>query len=114
MQLAIDYSACSRPAVAVSSTSSWQSNSTLPPEVRARDEVQRLLDGLLGRNERTRTRNRALLVVMCRAGLRVSEALGLRMDDLRPDEGGVWVRRGKGGKPRLTGMGPESFEALRP
>mgnify|MGYP000341700154 CR=1 FL=1 len=48
----------------------------------------------LGRNERTRTRNRALLVVMWRAGLRVSEALGLRMDDLRPDEGLILVRLG--------------------
>ncbi|MCR9165986.1 MAG: site-specific integrase [bacterium] len=76
--------------------------------------MQRMLDGPLGRNERTRTRNRALLVVMWRAGLRVSEALGLRMDDLRPDEGGVWVRRGKGGKPRLAGMDPESFEAMLP
>lgn len=73
-----------------------------------------MLDGPLGRNEQTRTRNRALLVVMWRAGLRVSEALGLRMDDLRADEGGVWVRRGKGGKPRLAGMDPESFEALGP
>ncbi|MFN3181017.1 MAG: tyrosine-type recombinase/integrase [Nannocystaceae bacterium] len=73
-----------------------------------------MLDGPLGRNERHRTRNRALSVVMRRSGLRVSEALGLRMDDLRPGNGRVWVRRGKGGKPRLAGMGPESFEAWRP
>ena len=114
-QLAIDFSVrprrgpASKPAAAAPS-----SNSTRPPEVYTRDEVQRLLDGPLGRNENTRTRNRALLVVMWRAGLRVSEALGLRMDDLRPDEGGVWVQRGKGGKPRLAGMDPESFEALQP
>lgn len=114
MQLAIDFSACSRASVPESSTSSPRSSSTRPPEVYTRDEVQQMLDGPLGRNERTRTRNRALLVVMWRAGLRVSEALGLRMDDLRPDEGGVWVRRGKGGKPRLAGMDPESFEALGP
>jgi len=54
------------------------------------------------------------MVVMWRAGLRVSEAPGLRMDDLRHDEGGVWVRRGKGGKPRLAGMDAESFEGLGP
>lgn len=114
MQLAIDFSACSRASVPESSTSSSRPVSTLPPEVYTRDEVQRMLDGPLGRNERTRTRNRALLVVMWRAGLRVSEALGLRMDDLRSEEGGVWVRRGKGGKPRLAGMDPESFEALQP
>ena len=62
----------------------------LPPEVYTRDEVPRLLDGPLGRNEKTRTRNRALLVVMWRAGLRANEALGLRMEYLRPEEGGVW------------------------
>ena len=114
MQLAIDFSACSRASVPESSTSRPRPVSTRPPEVYTRDEVQRMLDGPLGRNEQTRTRNRALLVVMWRAGLRVSEALGLRMDDLRADEGGVWVRRGKGGKPRLAGMDPESFEALGP
>ena len=113
-QLAIDFAAYSRASVPESSTSSPRPVSTRPPEVYTRDEVQRMLDGPLGRNEQTRTRNRALLVVMWRAGLRVSEALGLRMDDLRPDEGGVWVRRGKGGKPRLAGMDPESFEALQP
>ncbi len=36
------------------------------------------------------------------------------MDDLRRYDCGVWVRRGKGGKPRLAGMDPESFEALGP
>lgn len=113
-QLAIDFSVRPRGPASKSAATTPSSSSTRPPEVYTRDEVQRMLDGPLGRNEKTRTRNRALLVVMWRAGLRVSEALGLRMDDLRPDEGGVWVRRGKGGKPRLAGMDPESFEALGP
>jgi len=120
-QLAIDFFAPVRPrvsakgrALAGPSSIEGKAGRDLPPEVYTRDEVQRLLDGPLGRNEKTRTRNRALLVVMWRAGLRVSEALDLRMEDLRPGEGGVWVRRGKGGKPRLAGMDPESFEALQP
>lgn len=117
-QLAIDFSAPVRPRG--SSTrgqaepSIKEGGRELSPEVYTRDEVQRLLDGPLGRNEKTRTRNRALLVVMWRAGLRVREALDLRIGDLRPDEGGVWVRRGKGGKSRLAGMDAESFEALQP
>ena len=124
MQLAIDFSApvCPESRSEADSeregravrTSIKDGGRELPPEVYTRDEVQRLLDGPLGRNEKTRTRNRALLVVMWRAGLRVSEALGLAMSDLRPEEGGVWVRRGKGGKPRLAGMDAESFEALGP
>ena len=114
MQLAIDFSVRPRVSTPEPSAASSRSGSTLPPEVYSRDEVRRLLDGPLGRNEETRTRNRALLVVMWRAGLRVSEALDLRMADLRPEEGGVWVRRGKGGKSRLAGMDAESFEALGP
>ena len=113
-QLAIDFSVRPRGPAPKPAAVAPSSSSTRPPEVYTRDEVQRMLDGPLGRNEKTRTRNRALLVVMWRAGLRVSEALGLRVHDLRPDEGGVWLRRGKGGKPRLAGMDPESFEALQP
>ena len=121
-QLAIDFSAPVRPrgssakgrAPGMPSSVEEKAGRDLPPEVYTRDEVQRLLDGPLGRNEKTRTRNRALLVVMWRAGLRVSEALDLRMEDLRSKDGGVWVRRGKGGKPRLAGMDPDSFEALQP
>ena len=121
-QLAIDFSAPVRPrgplakgrALAGPSSVKEKARRELPPEVYTRDEVPRLLDGPLGRNEKTRTRNRALLVVMWRAGLRGSEALDLHMEDLRPREGGVWVRRGRGGKPRLAGMDSESFEALGP
>ena len=121
-QLATDFSAPVRPrgssakgrAIGRPCSAKAKAGRELPPEVYTRGEVQRLLDGPLGRNEKTRTRNRALLVVMWRAGLRVSEALDLRMEDLRPDEGGVWVRRGKGGRPSLAGMDPESFEALQP
>ncbi len=122
-QLAIDFSAPARPRgsstrgralAARPSSTKKKVGRELSPEVYTPDEVQRLLDGPLGRNEKTRARNRALLVVMWRAGLRVSEALDLGMEDLRPQEGGVWVRRGKGGKPRLAGMDEESFEALRP
>ncbi len=54
-----------------------------PPEVYMRDEQQRLLDGLLGRNEKVRIR--ALYVVMWRAGLRVRDPLDLHVGDLRPE-----------------------------
>ena len=120
-QLAIDFSVSMRSRGSSSITEASVEPSSMKdgrrefsPEVYTRGEVQRLLDGPLGRNEKTRTRNRALMVVMWRAGLRVREALDLRIGDLRPDDGGVWVRRGKGGKPRLAGMDAESFEALRP
>jgi site-specific recombinase XerD len=49
-------------------------------------------------------RARALVVLLWRAGLRISEALALAESDLDVATGGVLVRRGKGGKRRQVGM----------
>lgn len=81
----------------------------LPPEVYTRDEMSRVLRSC-GRG-RTGVRNRALIVVLWRAGLRVSEALALRPQDLSPAEGTVRVRKGKTG-PRTVGMDAQAFAAL--
>jgi integrase len=43
-------------------------------------------------------RLRGLIVVLGRAGLRISEALALTESDLDPNRGAILVRRGKGGK----------------
>lgn len=54
-------------------------------------------------------RLRALIVLLWRAGLRISEALALQESDLDRDRGAVLVRRGKGGKRREVqrdGAGP--------
>jgi integrase len=49
-------------------------------------------------------RLRALIVLLWRAGLRISEALALQESDLDSGRGAVLVRRGKGGKRREVGM----------
>ena len=49
-------------------------------------------------------RLRALIVVLWRAGLRISEALDLAETDLDRARGAVSVRRGKGGRRREVGM----------
>ena len=49
-------------------------------------------------------RTRALIVLLWRAGLRISKALALAESDLDPSRGGVLVRRGKGGKRREVGL----------
>jgi integrase len=49
-------------------------------------------------------RLRALIVLLWRAGLRISEALALQESDLDRGRGAVLVRRGKGGKRREVGM----------
>ena len=49
-------------------------------------------------------RLRALIVVLWRAGLRISEALDLAETDLDRSRGAVVVRTGKGGRRREVGM----------
>jgi site-specific recombinase XerD len=57
-------------------------------------------------------RSRALIVLLWRAGLRVSEALSLAESDLDPVRGSVLVRCGKGGKRREVGMDPWAWQHL--
>lgn len=52
----------------------------------------------------TGIRNKALIVMMYRAGLRVSEALALRVKDIDFNTGAVRVLRGKGNKARTCGV----------
>ena len=49
-------------------------------------------------------RLRGMMMVIWRAGLRISEAVALTESDLDPSRGAVLVRRGKGGKRREVGM----------
>ncbi len=55
-----------------------------------------------------------LIVVLWRAGLRISEALDLAERDLDAGRGALLVRRGKGGKRREVGMDEWGWEHLRP
>ncbi len=57
-------------------------------------------------------RLRGLIVVLWRAGLRISEALALSESDLDPVRGAILVRRGKGGKRREVGMDRWAWEQL--
>ena len=58
-------------------------------------EVARLLDA--AKTDRHGVRDHLLLLMMFRHGLRVSEAIGLRRDELDLDRARLWVRRLKGG-----------------
>jgi integrase len=63
---------------------------------------------------RTGERLRALIVLLWRAGLRISEALALQESDLDRSRGAVLVRRGKGGKRREVGMDCLAWEQIDP
>ena len=55
----------------------------------------------------------ALIVMLWRAGLRISEALDLAETDLDRLRGAVLVRRGKGGKRREVGMDRWAWDQLQ-
>jgi integrase len=59
-------------------------------------------------------RLRGLIVVLWRAGLRISEALALTESDLDPRRGAILVRHGKGGKRREVGMDRWAWAQLDP
>ncbi|MDT9592232.1 site-specific tyrosine recombinase XerD [Nocardioides zeae] len=56
-------------------------------------------------------RDRALLEVLYGTGARISEAVGLDVDDVDRTEGTVWLR-GKGGKERVVPVGSFALAAL--
>ena len=59
-------------------------------------------------------RLRGVIVVLWRAGLRVSEALALAESDLDRVRGAIQVRHGKGGRRREVGMDRWAWEQLDP
>jgi integrase len=65
-------------------------------------------------NDVSGLRLRALVVVMWRAGLRISEALALAETDLDSGRGAALVRCGKGGKRREVGMDDWAWDQLSP
>ncbi len=58
-------------------------------------------------------RNRALIVVLWRGGLRIAEALALAVADVEPGRGTVRVMDGKGGKPRTVGLDPGAMATVQ-
>lgn len=76
-----------------------------PPEVLSEAEVRALMAGC-GKRPPTGVRNRALIALLWRSGLRISEALALKPSDVEGTT--VRVANGKGGKFRIVGINEEA------
>jgi site-specific recombinase XerD len=74
------------------------------PAVVLQDEQIKALIGACSQHAPTGVRNRALLAVMWRCGLRIAEALALLPADVDLAEGVLHVRHGKGDKARRLGV----------
>jgi site-specific recombinase XerD len=83
----------------------------LPPEPLFPDEVRALIQACSA-HAPTGIRNRALLVVLYRSGLRISEALALAPKDLDARGGTIRVLHGKGDKDRVVGLDPGAWAIL--
>jgi site-specific recombinase XerD len=82
-----------------------------PAEVLTPDEVAAVISRCSPRAP-TGIRNRALLTLLYRSGLRVSEALALRPGDVSLAAHTVRVLHGKGGKATTRGFHPSATDAL--
>jgi site-specific recombinase XerD len=76
---------------------------TLPAEPLTEAEAEALMSAIPARSL-TGIRNRALVTILYRAGLRIAEALALKASDIDPARGTIRVLRGKGCKPRTVGL----------
>ncbi|CAM2877597.1 site-specific tyrosine recombinase XerD [Actinomyces slackii] len=81
------------------------------PKALSIDEVRRLLEAAGVDDSPVSLRDRALLELLYATGARISEAVGLVVDDLDPDSG-VLRLFGKGSKERIVPMGGFAWEAL--
>lgn len=74
------------------------------PVVLSKDEIRRLFEVI------ENPKHKLMIQLMYGAGLRVSELINLRIEDLELEKGFGWVRKGKGGKDRLFII-PESLKS---
>lgn len=90
---------------------------SLPPDPIRVEDIVALLDACKphrgGRHaELSALRLRALIIVLWRTGLRISEALALEERDLNRGDLAVTVRKGKGGKRRLSAMDEWAWQEI--
>jgi integron integrase len=85
---------------------SLASKQRLLPVVLSVDEVQRILLNLEGRNK-------LIIELLYGSGLRVSEALRIRIQDINFSNASLTIRNGKGKKDRQTLLSQRLFEPLQ-
>jgi len=102
-----------RPKRSTSTAASASSSTSRrrPPEVLTEIEVLALMKACSSRAP-TGVRNRALIAVLWRCGLRISEALALELRDIDLQAGTVRVRHGKGDRSRTVGVDQQTSALL--
>ena len=71
------------------------------------DEIEALLNACVNQ------KHKCILMLIYSAGLRLGETINLRISDLQPQEGRLFVRGGKGKKDRCTILSPNVWEKVK-
>jgi site-specific recombinase XerD len=82
-----------------------------PKEILTPADVDSLL-AVCGKDTANGLRDRALILALYSTGLRATELVSLRLEDLDYDRGLITIRKGKGGKFRLVPLGPKVEKAI--
>src|SRR3977135_3180047 len=101
------------PTLNIDSPKQWK----VLPKSLSRDEVEATLGGTKPRNESARAqalalRDLAMLELLYASGVRVSEVVNARLEDLKLDMGYILVR-GKGDKERMVPLGIPAQQSLQ-
>jgi len=101
------------PTLNIDSPKQWK----VLPKSLARDEVEKMLGGSWARSSNSKEgqaralRDRAMLEVFYAGALRVSEIIGVKLEDVKLELGCLLVR-GKGDKERIVPLGKSAQEAI--
>jgi site-specific recombinase XerD len=88
-----------------------QGEKRLPRTILSKTEACRIIEAASGRSARAR-RDRAMLETLYATGLRVSELVGLHLDDVNIEDRVLRIRRGKGGRGRSVPLTVTATEAI--
>ena len=77
------------------------------PEVLSREEIKLLLDHAKS------GKHKLIIELLYSSGLRLSELINLKLENLEMDKKHGWVRRGKGGKDRMIILSDKVIEHIR-
>lgn len=76
------------------------------PVVLSKEEIKNLINSI------THTKSKLIIELLYGAGLRISECLNLKVEDIEINQGIGWVRHGKGGKDRMFIIPEQTKENL--
>lgn len=78
-----------------------------------KNRFMRVIDDISEKKPNQSLRNRAICYLMLKAGLRISEVICLRLDDIELNRGILTVQDGKGGKMRRVTINKDVIKALQ-